>query len=271
MGELNQKYLNFSQDWIILGDKYRFGLNVPQSDTQAFKCYQHAAFQGNGYAELMMGYCYDFGIGTEQSFEKAFDLYQKALNEKVIEAYRHLSFAYFRMEGELAYKKANDLCAKYYSYRTSQSDYGNLNASLILGCQQLLGDYFFLTAQHIISIDQAFEYFERLAEKNDWLGLELLGISYTKYRSVKDSKEKALHYLTLAINQPDVDEGCLYVAAKLLLMKEESNVSQQIAEQFLRRIVNNQSIPKNLLGKAAYLLGSYHETTSSLTQDITKP
>ena len=49
--------------------------------TEAFKCFQKAAEQGNALAQCNLGFMYQYGRGVKQDYFKAFEWYQKAAEQ----------------------------------------------------------------------------------------------------------------------------------------------------------------------------------------------
>lgn len=62
--------------WLQLGLRYLYGVNLPQDDKQAFKCFKKA------HAFYLIGEMYERGHGVRQDYAKAFSYYQKQIEEK---------------------------------------------------------------------------------------------------------------------------------------------------------------------------------------------
>lgn len=74
-----------------LGGMYYLGRGVEQSDEKAFDWTLKAAEQGDSYAQFNIGLIYEMGRGVERSVDKAMAWYQKAADQGSYEAQVNLS------------------------------------------------------------------------------------------------------------------------------------------------------------------------------------
>ena len=67
--------------------------------TEAFKCFQKAAEQGNAFAQSALGFMYQYGQGVKQDYFKAFEWYQKAADQGYALAQYNLGLMYAKGQG----------------------------------------------------------------------------------------------------------------------------------------------------------------------------
>ena len=67
--------------------------------TEAFKCFQKVAEQGNADAQLYLGFMYEDGRGVKQDYFKAVEWYQKAAEQGYADAQFFLSNMYYAGKG----------------------------------------------------------------------------------------------------------------------------------------------------------------------------
>ncbi|MFR1617254.1 MAG: tetratricopeptide repeat protein [Dysosmobacter welbionis] len=68
----------FPRAQFLLGEAYSRGLGVEQSDEEAARWYQSAAWLGYLAAQTELGRCLEFGTGLPQSIEQAVKWYRAA-------------------------------------------------------------------------------------------------------------------------------------------------------------------------------------------------
>ena len=83
----------------MLGDMYRDGLGVDQSDQQAKELFELAASQGDATAQLNLGNMYDQGQGVDQSYERAAEYYEAAARQGMAGAQLNLGALYANGQG----------------------------------------------------------------------------------------------------------------------------------------------------------------------------
>ena len=67
--------------------------------TEAFKCFQKDAEQGNADAQFGLGVMYQYGQGVKQDYFKAFEWYQKAAEQGIAQAQYSLGIMYYDGKG----------------------------------------------------------------------------------------------------------------------------------------------------------------------------
>ena len=67
--------------------------------TEAFKCFQKVAEQGNASAQFNLGVMYENGRGVKQDYFKAVEWYQKAAEQGNASAQSNLGYMYYDGEG----------------------------------------------------------------------------------------------------------------------------------------------------------------------------
>lgn len=77
-----------------LAERFFYGLDVEEDDTQAVEWYRRAAGQGHAQAQFSLGYCYQNGFGVEENSEQAIKWYYKAAELGSAEAKNRLGVCY---------------------------------------------------------------------------------------------------------------------------------------------------------------------------------
>ncbi|WP_455203516.1 caspase family protein [Kaarinaea lacus] len=115
-----------------LGEKYYYGLGVPQNYSEAFKNFLEAAEQGDSNAQVLVGYMYQEGQGVRQDYDKALMWYRKAVKQGNAYAQNSLGVMYdlgkgvpqdygkavnwFRKAAEQGHVTASANLGEYYEY-----------------------------------------------------------------------------------------------------------------------------------------------------------
>ena len=112
----------------LLGQRYRKGLGVKQSDKKTIELYEMAAKRGNANAQYNLGVYYDQGIsGLTQSPERAFEFYTLAANQGHLDAQCNLGAMYANGDG---IEQSSQRAIEYYTLSAEQ---GQATAQYNLG------------------------------------------------------------------------------------------------------------------------------------------
>ena len=86
------KHAKIGRPWAqgLVGQFYKHGYGVTQSDRKAFEFYSLAAAQGEAHSQHWVGILYQKGEGVTQSHEKAFLFFQKAAEQGLASAQGNL-------------------------------------------------------------------------------------------------------------------------------------------------------------------------------------
>jgi len=97
----------------MLGDKYREGLGIEQSDQRAKELYESSASLGFANAQYNLGVMYQDGLGVDQSDERAAENYEAAAKQGHADAQFNLGNSYYNGQGvEQSYETARELWMK---------------------------------------------------------------------------------------------------------------------------------------------------------------
>jgi TPR repeat protein len=99
---------------VTLGQRYREGVGVKQSDKKAVELFEMAAKRGHATAQFNLGQFYRQGVcGFTQSDKKAFEYYTLAAEQGLAKAQFNLGAIYTNGDGiEISYSKARELLTK---------------------------------------------------------------------------------------------------------------------------------------------------------------
>lgn len=172
-----------------LGNAYRFGRAVPQSDHQSVEWHEKAAKQDFAAAQHALGIAYDFGRGVPQDAHQAVKWFKKAAKQGFIDAQYSLSISYYTGEGiEQSYSKAVELLQ-------NLAKLGIARAQCNLGVAYSNG-HGVPQSDHI-----AVEWFQKAAEQGLAVSQYNLGSAYEAGTGIPQSIEAAIKWYRLAAAQ----------------------------------------------------------------------
>ena len=122
--------------------------------TEAVKCWQKCAEQGDASAQYVLGGCYDLGTGVEQSYPEAAKWYRQAAEQGVVFAQQDLGYFYnYGIGVEQSYPEA----VKWYRQAAEQGDFVAMFE---------LGQIYWKTPG-FVDVDSAKMFFQLAAESGD--------------------------------------------------------------------------------------------------------
>ena len=113
---------NLKETQYELGERYKNGIDVEQSDSEAFKCYKVSAELGKAEAQFELGCCYQTGFGIRQNQKEAFKWYEKSAVQGFAAAQYEVGNRYLFGSGIGKNQE------KAYEWFQKSADQGNLDA-----------------------------------------------------------------------------------------------------------------------------------------------
>lgn len=199
---------------VYLGMCYMVGYGCSPNINKAIKHIENVACQGNATAQYLMGVCYDNGIGVKENIKYAIELYLKAAEQGVVEAqcnygiacsYKnnvYEAFKWLSKAAEQGMAKAQYTLGWCYS---SQGNYDDAIEWIKKAAGQndtlaliALANYY---SQRNYNLDEVFEIYECLAERNNPLAQYGLAICYYRGLGTETDFDLAIKYLNKSAEQ----------------------------------------------------------------------
>lgn len=173
----------------LLGDSYRFAINITRDFNLASFWYHKAADQGNLEAINSLGDMAFYGQGEPMDYAQSVDWYRKAADRGDAKGEFNLGYMYAHGRGVTQdYKQALDL------YRKA-ADQGDANA------QNLLGDMYYYGRAVSVDYAQALALYHKAADRGDATGQFNIGYMYANGRGVALDYAQALAWYRKAAAQ----------------------------------------------------------------------
>lgn len=205
--EITLKEAPIKSDQAKTGDDYYYGRNGKRQDyTEAFKCYNKAAQQGDADAQNNLGNCYLCGNGVQQDYQKAVSWFRMAAAQENAEAQNNLGNCYYYGHGV-----NQDFTEAVRWYRKA-----SVNGNIMAQCMMA---YCYEKGQGVSqSYSDAAQWYHKAAQQGYALAQYNLGIYYEEGKGLtKDIKEAKKWYRKAA------DQGLVVAEDRLacLLMESE--------------------------------------------------
>ena len=171
-----------------IGNFYKLGVGIAQSDELAFKYYQLAAYQGLKEAFYELGMSYFDGKGVNKSLNTAMIYFKIAADQNVAWAQFWLSYCYKH------FGRRKDL-KEFFRYAQLAADQGLPSGQLAVANAYEQG----IGVEQ--SLEKAFKYYQLAANLDDAEGFFHLGRFYQIGQYVEQSLEKALEYYRISFEK----------------------------------------------------------------------
>ena len=176
-----------------LGNMYKLGLGVEQSDKQAVAWGRKAADQGYASAQYNLGVMYRDGLGVEQSYMQAVVWFHKAADQGHATAHYNLGAMYRHGQGVEQNDKQAD------AWFRKAAEQGDADAQYNLGVRYANG-------QRVEqSYKQAFPWFSKAADQGYTKAQYNLGVMYRDGLGVEQSDKQAIAWFRKAADQGYTD------------------------------------------------------------------
>ncbi|KAG0233310.1 hypothetical protein BGW42_007508 [Actinomortierella wolfii] len=233
-----------------LGEMYRVGKGVEQSDTEAVEWYTMAANQGYPYAQFSLGMMYGLGRGVKQSDNEAVDWYTKAANQGY--PYAQFTLGMLHEHGR-GVKQSDTEAVRWYTKAAKQ---GDPEAQFNLGVKYDKGQG---VEQ---SYTEAIKWYTMAAKQGNSEAQFSLGRMYENGQSLSKSDTEAVKWYTMAAIQ-----GYSYAQYNLGMMyrhgKGVEHNNTEAIKWYTRAARQGHPI-------AQYNLGMMHEHGCGVKQSYTE-